>query len=79
MSFIQNVGGNPLDKIADMAGALSQGKKRVKDKVQDVKDKPANLKDAAIKKVTPSGTALCNKLGHKVKKGTCPRCKNRIL
>lgn len=82
MAFTQNIGKNPIDKLVDKIAGGKQKVDNGKAKVQAVRDAPRNaaksVKARVVGKV-PSGRELCAKLGHKVKKGKCPRCQCKVL
>lgn len=83
---LSNIGKNPLDKIADIAGALAIGKKKAEKKKKIIQKK---IKDATPAKIAGKvADAAASKIGvtrgtckHKgTKRGTvCDGCGSKIL
>lgn len=76
---------NPIDKLVDKIAGVKEKIDNTKDRIASGVDKvhPGRVADrtkAAIKaKVTLSDWDKCVKFGHKVRKGKCPRCGNKVL
>lgn len=81
-----NIGKNPLDKIADIAGALAQGRKKAEQRKREFERKikkatPKNLANAALDSAASKIGVTRGSCKHKgVKRGTvCGSCGSKLL